>query len=125
MAGLFFILKELNVNFHIHTKEDNKEFISFTINNERNDSLNEDYLEQDEVWYNDLITSDNEYVYDISADGTFVNALGLIMCHNTDGFNFQMPPIDKFRYTDEHPYIGKGLGRNTEKGKNTLRLKQM
>lgn len=122
MAGLFFILKELNVNFHIHTKEDNKEFISFTINNERNDSLNEDYLEQDEVWYNDLITSDNEYVYDISADGTFVNALGLIMCHNTDGFNFQMPPIDKFRYTDEHPYIGKGLGRNTEKGKKYTKV---
>ena len=36
---------------------------------------------------------------------------------DTDGFNFQMPPEDKFRYTDEHPYIGKGLGRNTEKGK--------
>ena len=36
---------------------------------------------------------------------------------DTDGFNFQMPTEDKFRYTEEHPYIGKGLGRNTEKGK--------
>ena len=36
---------------------------------------------------------------------------------DTDGFNFQMPEEGKFRYTDEHPYIGKGLGRNTEKGK--------
>lgn len=34
---------------------------------------------------------------------------------DTDGFNFQMPW--KFRYTDEHPYIGKGLGRNVTKGK--------
>jgi DNA polymerase elongation subunit (family B) len=33
---------------------------------------------------------------------------------DTDGFNFQMPL--KFRYTDENPYIGKGLNRNTKKG---------
>ena len=36
---------------------------------------------------------------------------------DTDGFIFQMPTDDKFRYTDEHPYIGKGLGRNTVEGK--------
>ena len=36
---------------------------------------------------------------------------------DTDGFNFQMPPEDKFRYTDEHPYISTGAGRNSEKGK--------
>ena len=41
---------------------------------------------------------------------------------DTDGFNFQMPPEDKFRYTDEHPYIGKGLGRNTEKGKSYTKV---
>lgn len=34
---------------------------------------------------------------------------------DTDGFNFQMPK--SFRYTKENPYIGKGLGRNTVKGK--------
>lgn len=28
-----------------------------------------------------------------------------------------MPKDEEFRYTDEHPYIGKGLGRNVEKGK--------
>jgi hypothetical protein len=33
-----------------------------------------------------------------------------------------MPPEDKFRYTDEHPYIGKGLGRNTEKGKSYTKV---
>lgn len=59
----------------------------------------------------------NDYVYDISLDGTVVNALGLNIISNTDGFNFQMPSEDKFRYTDEHPYIGKGLGRNVVKGK--------
>ena len=34
---------------------------------------------------------------------------------DTDGFNLELP--EKFRYTDEHPYIGKGLGRNVKKGK--------
>ena len=34
---------------------------------------------------------------------------------DTDGFNFQMPLT--FRYTKNKPYIGKGLGRNTIKGK--------
>jgi hypothetical protein len=41
---------------------------------------------------------------------------------DTDGFNFQMPPEDKFRYTSEHPYTGKGLGRNTVKGKEYTRV---
>lgn len=58
---------------------------------------------------------DNEYVYDISLDGTFVNALGSNIMSNTDGFNFRMPSV--FRYTESNPYIGKGLGRNVEKGK--------
>lgn len=34
---------------------------------------------------------------------------------DTDGFNFQMPLT--FRYTEENPYIGKGLGRNVTKDK--------
>lgn len=58
----------------------------------------------------------NDYVYDISLDGTVVNALGLNVNSNTDGFNFQMPKDEDFRYTDEHPYISKGLGRNYPKG---------
>lgn len=36
---------------------------------------------------------------------------------DTDGFNFKLPESDKFRYTDEHPYIGKGLSRETKEGK--------
>ena len=56
-------------------------------------------------------------VYDISLDGTVVNALGLNVMSNTDGFNFQMPTEDKFRYTKEHPYISDGGGRNSIKGK--------
>lgn len=57
----------------------------------------------------------NDFVYDISLDGTFVNALGMNVLHNTDGFNFQMPLT--FRYTEENPYVGKGLGRNVVKEK--------
>ena len=56
-----------------------------------------------------------DYVYDISLDGTVVNALGMMIASNTDGFNFQMPL--SFRYTDDNPYIGKGLGRNTVNGR--------
>ena len=37
---------------------------------------------------------------------------------DTDGFNFQMPPEDKFRYTDDNPYISTGAGRNSIKGKS-------
>lgn len=56
----------------------------------------------------------DDYVYDISLDGTVVNALGLNIVSNTDGFNFALPK--KFRYTKEHPYIGKGLSRETKEG---------
>ena len=57
----------------------------------------------------------SEYVYDISLDGTVVNALGLNVLSNTDGFNFKLP--EKFRYTDEHPYISNGASRETVAGK--------
>ena len=66
------------------------------------------------------IKQTKDYVYDISLDGTFVNALGMNIVSNTDGFNFQMPK--SFRYTDENPYIGKGLGRNVEKGKTYTKV---
>lgn len=58
-----------------------------------------------------------EYVYDISLDGSVVNALGMNLMTNTDGFNFALPEDEQFRYTDEHPYEGKGLNRLVEKGK--------
>lgn len=57
----------------------------------------------------------SEYVYDVSLDGTVVNALGRNVLSNTDGFNFKLPDI--FRYTDENPYISPGLSRETKKGK--------
>ena len=56
-----------------------------------------------------------DYVYDISLDGTVVNGFGMNILSNTDGFNFQMP--NSFRYTEEHPYISNGGGRNSIKGK--------
>ena len=60
----------------------------------------------------------NSIVYDISLDGTVVNALGMNVISNTDGFNFKMPK--SFRYTKENPYVGKGLGRNTIEGKTYI-----
>lgn len=59
----------------------------------------------------------SDYVYDISLDGTVVNALGCNVLTNTDGFNFQMPQQNNFRYTEEHPYISNGKGRNSINGK--------
>ena len=58
----------------------------------------------------------SKYVYDISLDGTVVNALGMNICSNTDGFNFKLPEENQYRYTKEHPYIGKGLSRETKEG---------
>ena len=58
----------------------------------------------------------SKYVYDISLDGTVVNALGMNVCSNTDGFNFKLPEENQYRYTKEHPYIGKGLSRETKEG---------
>lgn len=55
-----------------------------------------------------------EYVYDVSLDGTVVNALGLNVCSNTDGFNFQLPPDEEL---EKRHYIGQGKNRNTVKGK--------
>lgn len=57
-------------------------------------------------------------VYDISADGTFVNALGMNVLHNTDGFNFKLP--ETYRYTESNPYIGLGLSRETKVGKEYI-----
>ena len=54
-------------------------------------------------------------VWDLHADGTVVNALGRNILSNTDGFNFKLP--NKYRYTEENPYIGKGLNRNVTEGK--------
>ena len=45
----------------------------------------------------------NNYVYDISLDGTVVNALGLNVLSNTDGFNFKLPDSKDYRYTDGYP----------------------
>lgn len=59
----------------------------------------------------------DDYVYDISLDGTFVNALGDNVCKNTDGFNFQIAPKECLRYTSEHPYVSNGKGRNSVKDK--------
>lgn len=66
-----------------------------------------------------MVTANNigktdDYVYDISLDGTVCSSMFKIMS-NTDGFNFKKPY--KFRYTENNPYIGKGLGRNVKKGK--------
>ena len=41
---------------------------------------------------------------------------------DTDGFNFQMPREENFRYTKDNPYISNGRGRNSVKGKAYTRV---
>lgn len=64
-----------------------------------------------------LRQNSDELVYDISLDGTFVDAFTGYVCHNTDGFNFELPDESQYRYTKEHPYIGKGSNREVKLGK--------
>ena len=122
MGGLFFILKELGINFRCHNRSGEQEFLSFRFRNHRGNLLNEDYSKrkENEVWNNTIVNSKSDFVYDISADGTFINALGNICCHNTDGFNFRMPDSDKFRYTKQNPYVSNGKGRNSVKDKEYI-----
>lgn len=63
----------------------------------------------------------SDYVYDISLDGTVVNALGMNIAKQTDGFNFQLP--SKYRYNEDNPYISTGESRETEKGKKYVGFK--
>ena len=60
----------------------------------------------------------DDYVYDISLDGSVIDALTLMVASNTDGMNMKMP--DTFRYTEEHPYIGKGLNRDVKEGEKYI-----
>ena len=62
----------------------------------------------------------DDYVYDISLDGSVVNALGFNVISNTDGFNFKMPSV--FRYTDDNPYVSSGQGRNSVKDKRYTKV---
>ena len=50
--------------------------------------------------------------------GWFTNLGYKPLVGDTDGFNFQMP--NTFRYTKEHPYIGKGLNRLVKKDKEYI-----
>lgn len=50
--------------------------------------------------------------------GWFTNLGYKPLVGDTDGFNFQMP--SEFRYTKEHPYIGKGLNRLVKEGKEYI-----
>ena len=50
----------------------------------------------------------SNYVYDISLDGTVINALGMNVAKQTDGFNFKLPEFSKFRYTK----FAKSIRRN-------------
>jgi len=115
MAGIDLIFRELKVNYRILIRKDKPNFITFSIKNRHGNNINDNYSKQksEEVFRNDILFNEyNDYVYDISLDGTFINALGMNVLHNTDGINFSYSDVNV-----DYTYTGNGLSRNTKEGK--------
>lgn len=112
MAGIHFILTELGVDFTLKLRRNKPNIITFNLGEEYPVNKDKSPCKTDEVWRNEILNIKNEYVYDVSANGTFIAGIGGIIAHNTDGFNFALPDN-----VDEFEYVGKGLHRFTEKGK--------
>jgi len=112
MAGINLILKELDIDFTLKLRKDKENIIAFNLGEKYPVNESKSFRKTNTVWTTDNINNPDNYVYDISADGTFIAGVGGIIAHNTDGFNFAVPKdINNFKY------IGKGLHRFTEEGK--------
>jgi DNA polymerase elongation subunit (family B) len=91
-------------------------YLYYSIGEEMRLAISEDY-NSNEIVFNTIIKNScpNKYVYDISTeDGTFICGIGGVIAHNTDGFNFEIPP-----HIDTIKYFCKGTHRLTKKYANT------
>lgn len=93
LAGIALLSKELGYDYRIISRKDKPNVLNFKYLTHNGYKINNNKSEKkpDEVWNNYKVIQDDSYVYDISADGTFVAGIGNIVCHNTDGFNFAIP----------------------------------
>ena len=106
MAGISFLLKDLGIEYKVQTRKDKSNFITLSLKNIKNGRIssfsNKSLKRSNLVWKNEIIDNDDKdsYVYDISTeDGTFIAGIGMVNCHNTDGFNFSIPDnVDSINY---------------------------
>lgn len=118
VAGIVFLLKQLEVNYKIQIRKDKPNIQNIILGHKRNGKYykinnSKSKRKSDEVWNNIELENKERYVYDIStADGTFVGGIGGVLLKNTDGVNFSTPED-----IDSHVYIGKGLNELVEEGK--------
>jgi DNA polymerase elongation subunit (family B) len=100
MAGVNLILKDLGIDFTLKLRKDKENIVAFNLGEKYKVNKDKSPRSTDKVWSNDIISNPDEYVYDISANGTFICGVGAIICHNTDGFNFAIPESAKdIKYT--------------------------
>jgi DNA polymerase elongation subunit (family B) len=113
MAGIHIILNELDKDYTLKLRKDKLNIISFNFGENYPVNKEKSYNDNDKVWNSDVIHKEyNDYVYDISANGTFIAGIGCIVAHNTDGFNFSIPDG-----VDDLVYVSDGRHHSTEEGK--------
>jgi hypothetical protein len=113
MAGIHLILSELGIDFTLKLRKDKPNIVAFNLGEKYPTNITKSHRKTDEVWSNNILDIKNEYVYDISANGTFIAGIGTIIAHNTDGFNFAIP-----ENVNINTYTPKGTHRFTEKNKD-------
>ena len=70
------------------------------------------------------VKNEDSIVYDISLDGTVVNALGMNVISNTDGFNFQMPKEeDLSEFNKFYSVIKVQIDKNNKENKKLITLR--
>jgi len=118
LAGISFILKQLNIDYKISIRKDKPNIQSLILGTSKKGKwypINSDksIRKSNEVWFNVVNENKEQYVYDIStADGTFVGGIGGVLLKNTDGVNFSTPEDIL-----THKYVGKGLNELVTKDK--------
>jgi DNA polymerase elongation subunit (family B) len=119
ISGILLLCENLGITYAIGNDLQSKQSLKIKLNENIEKShtkTNEFYktLNSDVIWYNEFHNNYDieNYVYDISLDGTVVNALGNNIAAQTDGFNFKAPAL--FKYTKDNPYISNGNNRNTK-----------
>lgn len=91
-AGISYILNKLGQEYRITLRNDKREITTYRFPRKFGKTKPKTKMSSDHVWFNRDNGSITDYVYDISTeDGTFVAGIGGVLCHNTDGSNFNTP----------------------------------
>jgi DNA polymerase elongation subunit (family B) len=101
MSGIHMMLNQLDRDFTLKLRKDKKNIFAFNFGEKYPVNKLKSHRDNDLVWTNNILHDEyNDYVYDISANGTFICGIGGVIAHNTDGFNFSVPDnVDTIEYT--------------------------